>query len=85
MENNSAIRSNDFMELWQMDGTRKYHPVCGNPIPKEHTGYAITDKWVLAQKLKILKIQFIDNMKLTKKETKVRMFQSFLEGGTKYS
>ena len=50
-----------------MRETRKY-PECGNPITKEHTGYALTDKLILAQKL-IPKIQFIDNfMKFKKKE-----------------
>ena len=30
--------------------------------------YALTDKWILAQKLGIPKIQFTDHMKLKKKE-----------------
>jgi hypothetical protein len=59
-----------------MDGSRKYHPECINPDTKEHTCYALTDKWILAQKLGILKIQFTDtqvtilehHMKLKKKE-----------------
>ena len=49
-----------------MDGNRKYHPEWGNPITKEHTWYALTDKWILAQNIvlcnvhiKILKIQRI--------------------------
>jgi hypothetical protein len=50
-----------------MDGTRKY-PELGNPITKEHIWCAITDKWILAQKLRILKIQFTKHMKLKKKE-----------------
>ena len=33
-----------------MNGARKYHPEWGNPITKEHTWYAIADKWILAQK-----------------------------------
>jgi hypothetical protein len=32
-----------------MDGTRKYQPESGNPITKEYTWYALTDKWILAQ------------------------------------
>ena len=40
----------------QMDRTRKYHPELGNSITKEHTWYALTDKWILAQKLRIPKI-----------------------------
>jgi hypothetical protein len=43
-----------------MDGTRKYHP--------EYTWYALTDKWVLDQKLQITKIQFTNHIKLIKKE-----------------
>jgi hypothetical protein len=30
--------------------------------------YALTDKWILAQKLRISKIQFTDHMRLKKKE-----------------
>jgi hypothetical protein len=51
-----------------MDGTRKYHPEWSNPIIKEHTWYALTDKWILAQKCRIPKIQFTDHLKLKKKE-----------------
>jgi hypothetical protein len=51
-----------------MDGTRKYHPDLGNPITKEHTWYALTDKWILAQNLRIPKILFTNHMKLKKKE-----------------
>jgi len=28
----------------QMGGTRKYHPACGNPDPKGHTWYVLSDK-----------------------------------------
>jgi hypothetical protein len=51
-----------------MDGSRKYHPECGNCFTKEHIWYALTDKWILAQKLRIPKTQFIDHMKLKKEE-----------------
>jgi len=51
-----------------MDGTRKYHPVKGNPISKEHTWYGLIDKLILVQKLGIPKMQFLDHMKLKKKE-----------------
>jgi hypothetical protein len=54
--------------LRQMDGSRKYHPECANPITKEHTWYALTDKWRLAQRLRIPKIQFTYLSKLKKKE-----------------
>ena len=51
-----------------MDGSVGYHPEWGNPITKEHTWYALTDKWISAQKLRIPKIQFAKHMKLKKKE-----------------
>ena len=37
-------------------------------IAMEHTWHTLSDKWILAQKLKITKIQFTDHMKLKKKE-----------------
>jgi hypothetical protein len=40
-------------------------------ITKEHTTYALIDKWILAQKLGISKIQFTDHMKLKKKDHSV--------------
>jgi hypothetical protein len=51
-----------------MARTRKYHPKLGKPITKEHTWYTHIDKWILAQRPRILKIQFTDHMKLKKKE-----------------
>jgi hypothetical protein len=51
--------------------------ILSNPVShKEHTWYALTDKWILtqkpkspeAQKLRIPKIQFTSHMKLKKKE-----------------
>ena len=50
-----------------MDGSGGYHPEWGNLITKEHRWYALTDKWKLAQKLRISKIQFSKHMKLKKK------------------
>ena len=50
-----------------MDGPGGHHPEWGNPITKELTWYAFTDKWLLAQKL-ISKLQFSKYMKLKKKE-----------------
>ena len=35
--------------LGQLDGSGVYHPEWGNPITKEHTWYALTDKWILTQ------------------------------------
>ena len=51
-----------------MNGPRKHHPEGGNPITKEYALNALTDKWILAHKLWIPKIQFTDHMKLKKKE-----------------
>jgi len=51
-----------------MDVSEGYHPEWGNPIIKEVTCYALTDKWLLAQKLRIPKIQFAKHKKLKKKE-----------------
>ena len=51
-----------------MDGSEGYRLEWGKPITKEHTWYAFTDKWILAQKLRIPKIQFVKHMKLKKKE-----------------
>jgi hypothetical protein len=38
------------------------------PVTEEHTWYALTDKRILAPKIKIPKIQFTDHMKLKNKE-----------------
>ena len=51
-----------------MDGSGGHHPEWGNPITKELTWYALTDKWILAQKLGIPKIQFAKHKKIKKKE-----------------
>jgi len=37
-----------------------------NQSQKTHTCYALTDKWILAQKLELPKIQSTDHMKLKK-------------------
>ena len=55
-----------FLGTW-MD-IKKYHPEWGNPITKECKWCALTDKWILAQKLGIPKIQFTNHMKLKKRE-----------------
>ena len=65
-----------------MYGTRRCHPERGNPITKEHTWYAPTIKQMLAQKLKINKLQFT---KLKKKEDLSKGALVPLRKGTKYS
>jgi hypothetical protein len=67
MEYYSAIKK-IIKILSQIYGTRKYQPDWVNTITKELTWYVLTAKWILAQKLWILKIQFTDHMKLQKKE-----------------
>jgi hypothetical protein len=44
------------------------NPEWDNPITKEHTGYVLTEKWILAQILRIPKIPLTDHMKVKKKE-----------------
>ena len=51
-----------------MGGTRKYHPELGKPVKKVHTWYLLTDKCILAQELRIPKIQFTEQMMLQEKE-----------------
>ena len=72
-----------------MDWTIKYCPEWGNPITKEYTRYALTDKWVLSQNLILPKIQFTDHMKLKKKEEQsmddsvlLKMRNKILKGGS---
>jgi hypothetical protein len=51
-----------------MSGIRKYHPEQGNPDPKGHAWYVLTDKWILDKKYRILMIKLTDHMKFNKKE-----------------
>jgi len=82
----------------QMDVTRKYHPEWGDSITKnkqtttttqqqqqqQKAWYAFTDKWILAQKLRISKIQSMDHIKL-KKNDYCRCFSPSSKGEQKYS
>jgi hypothetical protein len=61
MEYYTAMKNNEFMKF-----LGKWMDL--KDITKEHTWYALTDKWILAQKLGISKIQFAKHMKLKKKE-----------------
>ena len=67
-----------------MDRTKKY-PERGNQITKEHTCYALTDKWILAQMLRIPKIHSETTCSSRRRKTKVWVLQSFLQGGANYS
>ena len=64
-----------------MDGTRKYHPEGGNPVTKEYTWYALTDKWILAQKSRIPKIQFTEDQNVNA-SVLLRKGKKTLKGGT---
>jgi hypothetical protein len=84
MEYFSAINNNDFMKfLRQMDRTRKYHFDLGNPILKEHTCFALTDTWTLAQNLRVPIIQPTNHMQLYKNEDKI--LDASILWGTKQS
>ena len=52
----------------QMDVSGGYHAEWGNPITKEVTWYALTDKWILAQKPRIPKIQLPKHKKIKKED-----------------
>jgi hypothetical protein len=51
-----------------MGGSGGYHPEWDNLITKELTWYALTAKWIVAQKFKIPKAQFAKHMKLKNNE-----------------
>jgi hypothetical protein len=50
----------------QMDGARKYHPEWGNPDPKGHAWYVLTNKWILTKKYRIPRIQPTELKKVNK-------------------
>jgi hypothetical protein len=84
MEYYSAIKNNEFMKFHrQMDGSRKYHPERGNPVSKEHTWYALSDKWILTQKLRTPKNTIHRHMKLKKKEDQIVDASVLLRRGNK--
>jgi hypothetical protein len=67
MEYYSAIRNNEFMKF--LGRWMKLENIQSEVSQSQkNTWYALTDKWILAQKLRKPKIQFTDHMKLKKKE-----------------
>jgi len=76
-----------------MDGTRKYPEVTKsqnktkqiNQSNKQtkNTWYALTDKWILAQKLRLPKIQSTDHKKFMKKNDQRVDASVLLKGETK--
>jgi hypothetical protein len=90
MEYYSAIKHDEFMKFlgkWMELENIMLSEV--TQIIKGHTWYALTDKWILAQKLRIPNIQFTDHMKLKKEEQRVdtsmllRRGKKILTGGKK--
>jgi len=63
-----------------MDGSGGYHSEWGNPITREHTWYALINKWVLVQKLRIPNIKFTKHMKLKKEDQCVDTFMLLRRG-----
>jgi hypothetical protein len=66
----SAIKNNEFMKFlgkWMYLDEIILNQL-GNPITKQVTCYALTDKWILAQKLRTPKIQLAKHKKTKKKE-----------------
>jgi hypothetical protein len=51
-----------------MDVSGVYNPEWGNPITKEVTWYALTDKWILVQKPRIPKVQLPKHKKIKKED-----------------
>jgi hypothetical protein len=60
-----------------MDVSGGHHPEWGNLITNNVTWYALTEKWILAQKLRIPKIQYAKHKKIKRKEDQ-RVDISFL-------
>jgi hypothetical protein len=51
-----------------MDGTGKHHPELGNPEPKGHAWFVLTNNWILAKKYRIPIMQLIDHKKFNKQQ-----------------
>ena len=85
----NAVLTTQLIKQWiyeilrQIDRSGGYHTVCGNPITKEHTWYAVNDKWILVQKFRIPKIQLAKYMKLKNMEDQSMDSSSFLRMGNK--
>jgi len=59
MEYYSLIKINNYRNFLSKWMDREYHPECGNLV-KKHSWYALTNKWLLAQKLRTSKKKFTD-------------------------
>ena len=68
MEYYSAIKNNEFMKF--LGKWMELEDIILSEVtqPQKNTWYTFTDRWILAQKLRIPKIQFAKHMKLKKKK-----------------
>jgi len=81
MEYYSAIKNSDYQNHRQIDATGKYHLEWDNPITEKHTWYALIDKWILAQMLKLPKTHRTHE---TQGWPKCRCFTPSLKGEQEY-
>jgi hypothetical protein len=68
-----------------MDGNRKYHPEWGDSYSKGHEWYVLTNKWILAKKYRIPRLQSKELKKVNSWRAQVRMPQSHFAGRWKQS
>jgi len=83
MEYYSAIKNNDFMKfVGKWIGLENILSEV-TQLQKKHTWHAVTDKWILAQKLKLPNIQPPDHMKLKKEDDRTVDASLLLKRGNK--
>ena len=83
MEYYSAIKNNDFMIF--LGKWKDLENIIMMEVTKEHTWYALTDKWILIPNLGKPKVQFKDNIKSMKKKDQNVDPSVLLRRRTKYS
>ena len=66
-----------------MDGSGGYHPEWSNPITKEHTWYALTDKWILVRSSEYPRYNLQNTWNSRRRKTKVWILWFLLEVGNK--
>jgi len=76
----STIKNNDFMKFLGKEMELNNVILSEVTQSQKNTWYKLTDKWTLAQKLIVLKIQLKDHMKLKKKEDQSGCFNPFYIG-----
>jgi hypothetical protein len=68
MEYYSAFKNKEFMKFFGKWMELENRILSEVTQLKEQTWYALTDKWILAKKLRISRTQFTDHVKLKNKE-----------------